>query len=79
VLGIVSVILLGFLSGVPAITLGAIALRKKHPGKGMAIVGVVTGSLGTLVTIIGVLYVVISVFLLRRAPFGPGNYPDYIP
>ncbi|MEO6109683.1 MAG: DUF4190 domain-containing protein [Candidatus Saccharimonadales bacterium] len=56
VLGIVSLFGLGVLTGIPAIILGIIAIRKhKGAGFGMGIAGVVTGAIGILVGIIFVM------------------------
>jgi len=61
VLGILSMICLGFLAGIPAIICGAIALGniKKSAGtsggRGLAIGGLVTGGIGTVITTIGIL------------------------
>src|ERR1700743_1497356 len=74
VLGIGSLLLLGFLAGVPAIILGFIALSRvrNHPetygGKGQAATGIVTGSLGTIFSCLAVLLFLAlkTVFLRAR-------------
>lgn len=50
VLGVLSVLGLAVLTGIPAIVTGIVVLGRKRPGKGMAIAGLVTGSVGTVVT-----------------------------
>jgi hypothetical protein len=49
VLGLAALTPLTFITGIPAIILAAIALKKHQPGRGMAYTGLVTGAFGTLV------------------------------
>jgi len=44
VFGILAVLPFGWFAGVPAIVLGALALTKKRPGRGMALTGLVMGA-----------------------------------
>ena len=48
-LGLASLTPATFLTGIPAIILSLVALRKHRPGRGMAYTGLVTGAFGTLV------------------------------
>ena len=52
VLGIVSLLGAGLLTGIPAIILGAIALKKQQGDRVIGIIGVVTGAVGTFFSII---------------------------
>lgn len=69
VLGIIAVLTglfyLGAVLGILAIIFGAIALKKKV-GKGMAIAGIVTGSLGILGTILSITLVLLAVPALQQ-------------
>lgn len=67
VLGIVSLFLCGLLSGIPAIFLG-ISARKdirqsngRLTGDGLAMGGVVTGIIGTLLSIVGIVFFIIAI------------------
>jgi hypothetical protein len=54
-LGIISVIsLTGFVTGIPAIILGIIALQKKAGEKSMSIIGIITGGFSTVVSILAI-------------------------
>jgi hypothetical protein len=55
VLGLASLTPASFISGIPAIIVSAIALKRRRPGRGMAYVGLVTGALGTLIVTFAVL------------------------
>jgi len=48
-LGLASLTPITFLTGIPAMILSIIALRKHRPGRGMAYTGLVAGAFGTLV------------------------------
>ena len=48
-LGLIALTPLTFVTGIPAIILSIIVLRKHRPGRGMAYTGLVTGAFGTLV------------------------------
>jgi len=49
VLGLASLTPATFVTGIPAVILSIIALRKHRPGRGMAYTGLVSGAIGTLV------------------------------
>jgi type II secretory pathway pseudopilin PulG len=59
VLGILALFPFSFLTGIPAIITGAIALAQKRLGRGMAIAGVVLGAVGTLVIGVGLILALI--------------------
>ncbi|HET6746680.1 MAG TPA: DUF4190 domain-containing protein [Candidatus Saccharimonadales bacterium] len=52
VLGTVSLIGPGLLLGIPAIIVGAIALKKQQGEKGVSITGIVTGAISTVFSVI---------------------------
>jgi lipoprotein signal peptidase len=58
ILGILSLLGFGFLAGIPAIIFGAIALKRKQPERGMSLAGVITGSIGTLFSLLLVAFIV---------------------
>jgi hypothetical protein len=49
VLGIASLTPATFVTGIPAVICGAVALRQRRPGRRMAVAGIATGAFGTLV------------------------------
>jgi hypothetical protein len=59
VLGILSIFPFSFLTGIPAIITGAIALAQRRLGRGMAIAGVVLGSIGSVVIGAGIILALI--------------------
>lgn len=67
VCGILSLICLGIITGVPAIITGFMQLNKiktdpaTYGGRGMAIGGMVTGSIGTLFSILGILMLLLGI------------------
>jgi len=60
VLGLTSLTPATFITGIPAIILSALALKRRHPGRGMAFTGLVTGSFGTLVLTFALLLPIIA-------------------
>ncbi len=52
VLGTVSLVGPGLLFGIPAIIMGAIALKRKQGEKGISITGIVTGAISTAVSLV---------------------------
>ncbi len=48
-LGLAALTPLTFVTGIPAVVLAAVALKKQQPGRGMAYTGLVTGAFGSLV------------------------------
>ena len=75
VLGLLSPLCCGLLSGIPAIICGAIAIgrvnRGEAAGKGMAIAGLVLGIVGVGVTIINVLMMLGNGGVNPYSPYGP--------
>jgi type II secretory pathway pseudopilin PulG len=59
VLGILAVFPFSFLTGIPAVITGAIALAQKRLGRGMAIAGVVLGVVGSFVIGVGLILALI--------------------
>lgn len=76
VLGIVSVVALGLLTGIPAIITGSIALKKKLAGRGMAIAGIVTGAVGTFFSILFIAFWIL-IAVLAANNHNNSNYNDY--
>lgn len=60
-LGVVSLTGFGFLLGIPAIILAAIALKKKAGDRGLSITGLVTGIISTVASLI---FLVSMLFLI---------------
>jgi Na+/proline symporter len=63
VLGAVSLTGPGLLLGIPAIVTGIIALRRKVANRGLAIAGLVTGIVSTVLSILFVLFIILLIFL----------------
>ena len=59
VLGVLSIFPFSFLTGIPAIITGAIALAQRRLGRGMAIAGVVLGAIGSAVIGAGIILALI--------------------
>ena len=55
VLGLAALTPATFVTGIPAVICGAAALKRRRPGRRMAVAGVVTGAFGTLVLTFAVL------------------------
>lgn len=77
VLGIVSVVALGLLTGIPAIITGSIALKKKLAGRGMAITGIVTGAVGTLFSILLIAFWILIVIFAANNHTNSNDYNNY--
>jgi hypothetical protein len=58
ILGIISLTGPGLLLGIPAIVTGTIALKKKLAGRGLAITGLVTGIVSTVLSLLFCLFLV---------------------
>ena len=63
ILGIVSVLALGLLTGIPAIITGAIALRRKQADRGLSIAGIITGSIGTFFSLLVIGFFILMLFI----------------
>jgi hypothetical protein len=63
ILGVVSMTGPGLLLGIPAIITGAIALKRKLAGRGLAIAGLVTGIISTVISILFILFIAFMVIL----------------
>jgi thiamine transporter ThiT len=68
VLGVVSLTGPGLLFGIPAIVLAIIALRKKTTGRGLAITGLVTGIVSTILSMLFCFFIVLLVIWGITAP-----------
>ena len=63
ILGIVSVLALGLLTGIPAIITGVIALRRKYADRGLSIAGIITGSVGTFFSLLVIGFFILMLFI----------------
>lgn len=61
VLGVLSLTGFFFLTGVPAIITGILALRKKQKERGISIAGIIMGSIGTLISLLFVLVLILLI------------------
>ncbi|MDB6122585.1 MAG: hypothetical protein JWQ71_1578 [Pedosphaera sp.] len=75
ILGILSLTCFGLLSGIPAVICGSVAKTKIRNaqgslgGSGMALAGIITGSIGTLISLAAlVLFLVMPSLLIKAAP-----------
>ncbi len=66
----------GLLLGIPAIIMGAIALKRKQGEKALSITGIVTGGLSTLVSL---LFIGLIIFGLFWGMDHPGYYDNERP
>ena len=71
VLGILSVTGFFFLTGIPAIITGVMALRRKQRERGMSIAGIVMGGIGTLLSLLFVLAIILLVMLGMSGMLSP--------
>ncbi|HEY0964890.1 MAG TPA: DUF4190 domain-containing protein [Candidatus Saccharimonadales bacterium] len=67
VLGLVSFAGFGILTGLPAIIMGIIAL-KRPGGHGFSITGIITGAITTVFTILGIALFIILIAVAANAP-----------
>jgi hypothetical protein len=76
VLGVSALNGMGFLTGIPAIVIGIIALKNKKPGRGLSIAGLATGIVGTVVSLI-VLAFIIFLAINANTPTDRNDYRDH--
>jgi len=77
VLGVVSLNGMGFLTGIPAIVTAAIALKKKKPGRGLSIAGLVTGIAGTVLSLIFIAFMIFMIIMEANMPVDRGYYRNH--
>jgi hypothetical protein len=77
VLGIVSLTGPGLFLGIPAIVTGIIALKKKVTGRGLAITGLVTGIVSTVLSLIFCTFMVLLITWGIAHPEEFNNSPDW--
>lgn len=63
ILGAISLTGLGAITGIPAIILASIALAHKTPSRSLSLAGLITGILGTVLSIIAVVFFVFLIIL----------------
>jgi len=73
VLGVVSLTGPGLLLGIPAIVTGVIALRKKVANRGLAIAGLVTGIVSTVLSL---LFCIFLTFIIMWGITHPEEFED---
>lgn len=75
VLGIVSFTGPGLLTGVPAVILGIVALKRGVTERGMSIAGIITGGIATFFTLLffGVMLLLMIIGLLANNQSGPSS------
>jgi hypothetical protein len=73
VLGVVSLTGPGLFLGIPAIVTGIIALKRKLAGRGLAITGLVTGIVSTILSLI---FCVFMFFLIAWGVTHPGEFEN---
>jgi uncharacterized membrane protein len=76
VLGILSVVGAGALTGIPAIITGALSLKNPH-NKGMGIAGLVMGIISTVLTILLVVIFIVILLVALSVPSSPSSTPTY--
>jgi hypothetical protein len=74
VLGVVSLTGPGLIMGIPAIVIAIIALKKKLPGRGMSIAGLITGIVSTVLSLI---FLVFMIFMMVWSINHPEEFEDY--
>ena len=68
VLGVVSVIGMGPITGIPAIITGIIGMKNPH-NKGLAVAGLVTGIISTVVVVLALIaFILMIIFIAATAP-----------
>ena len=63
ILGAISLTGLGAVTGIPAIILASVALGHKTPSRSLSLAGLITGILGTVLSIIAVVFFVFLMIL----------------
>lgn len=77
ILGILSLLGFGFITGIPAIVFGGIALKRKQPEHGMSLAGVITGSIGTLFSLLLVAFLIAIIAISNNAEYYNEPSPSY--
>lgn len=77
VLGIVSLTGFGLLTGIPALILGLIALRRKVGERGMALAGVITGGVATLLSLLFFGVMILFIIIGAMSADNSSNQPYY--
>ncbi len=77
ILGILSVVMAGLLTGIPAIILGIIDLKKKQGEKAFNITGIATGAIGTAFSLIAIAFVIFIVVIGAQATNSRQNSDSY--
>jgi hypothetical protein len=77
ILGILSLLGFGLLTGIPAIILGGIALKRRQPERGMSLAGVITGSIGTLFSLLLIAFLIAIFAISNNTEYHNESSPSY--
>jgi uncharacterized membrane protein len=76
VLGILAVTSMGLLTGIPAIVFGIIGIKKHPREKGMALAGLIMGGVGTLLSVIALVFFIVIIMFSAAYDRTPSqHYP----
>ncbi len=78
ILGLISMLGFGLLTGIPAIILGAMALKNKQGERGFSITGIVTGAISTFFSLLFIIFLII-IFIVAAANPAPTNNDSVTP
>jgi hypothetical protein len=76
VLGTLSVTGFGLLLGIPAIIIAIIALRNKAPGRNLSVAGLITGSIGTILSLLFIAFFILMAVWGTDQPSDTPYYPS---
>lgn len=77
VLGVVSMTGPGLLLGIPAIITGAMALKRKLGGRGLALAGLITGIISTVLSVLFIMFIALMIIIGIAAGDSGSNDPQY--
>ncbi|HSW91210.1 MAG TPA: DUF4190 domain-containing protein [Candidatus Saccharimonadales bacterium] len=76
ILGTLSITGFGLILGVPAIVVASIALKNKMPGRNLSIAGLITGIIGTILSLLFIAFVILAALWSTEQP---SESPRYLP
>jgi hypothetical protein len=76
ILGTLSITGFGLILGIPAIVVASIALKNKAPGRNLSIAGLITGIIGTMLSLLFVAFIALMVLWSADQP---SESPHYLP
>jgi hypothetical protein len=77
VLGVVSMTGPGLLLGIPAIITGAMALKRKLGGRNLALAGLITGIISTVLSVLFIMFIALMIIVGIAAGDSGSNGPRY--